>query len=179
MAASLPFLWQVFWSVYSAGAFLIPYFIMLFLCGIPLLLMELAIGQYMRYGPIGSMARVAPVFKGKVHSVAGSMMKLMALLGPLTGVGVATVVITFILTTYYNVIIAWALYYLFSSFKAVLPWSNCQNLWNTKDCFDQSEGVNGSLNTVLTSLNQTANFTTSDFLRPVHGGNSPSQEFYE
>ncbi|KAJ8043609.1 Sodium- and chloride-dependent GABA transporter ine [Holothuria leucospilota] len=100
----------------GGGAFLIPYFIMLIVCGIPLLLMEFAVGQFVRYGPVGAFAKICPIFKG---------------------VGVATVTMTFLLTTYYNVIIAWAIFYLFSSFRSELPWASCNNTWNTPNCFSQ------------------------------------------
>ena len=30
----------------------------------------------------------------------------------------------------YNVIIAWILFYLFSSMTSELPWSHCHNAWN-------------------------------------------------
>lgn len=46
------------------GAFLIPYVIMLAICGIPLFFMELAFGQFASQGPI-TMWRAAPIFKGK------------------------------------------------------------------------------------------------------------------
>ncbi|KAI8499080.1 hypothetical protein Bbelb_235330 [Branchiostoma belcheri] len=70
------------------------------------------------------------------------------------GAGLATVVITFIFSTYYNVIITWALYYLFNSFQGLfparlcsvppdpLPWATCGNLWNTENC---TTGLNRSL----------------------------------
>lgn len=29
---------------------------------------------------------------------------------------------------------AWALYYLLSSFQSTLPWSTCANSWNTANC---------------------------------------------
>lgn len=47
------------------GAFLIPYFIMLFLCGIPLLFMEFTVGQYTRLGPVHALAKICPLFKGE------------------------------------------------------------------------------------------------------------------
>jgi hypothetical protein len=40
---------------------------MLFVCGIPLLFMEFAIGQYTRLGPIGAMAKICPFFKGNFN----------------------------------------------------------------------------------------------------------------
>ena len=31
-------------------------------------------------------------------------------------------------------VIGWALYYLFSSFSSELPWTFCNNTWNTPSC---------------------------------------------
>lgn len=42
----------------------------------------------------------------------------------------ATVVISFVYSTYYNVLMSWALYYLFNSFGETLPWKSCNNTWN-------------------------------------------------
>lgn len=53
---------------------------------IPLMYMEFSVGQLTQRGPIGAMNRLCPLFKGT---------------------GIATVVISFFLTTYYIVIIAW------------------------------------------------------------------------
>lgn len=50
------------------------------------------------------------------------------------GIGFATTIIVFLLNCYYNVILAWAFRYLFASFTAELPWSNCNNEWNTESC---------------------------------------------
>lgn len=94
-----------------------PYFIMLVLCGIPLLFMELAVGQYTRRGPIGALDKLCPILKGA---------------------GVGTVVISFLLSTYYNVILSWAIFYLVSSFQDPLPWVGCNNWWNSELCFKNS-----------------------------------------
>lgn len=45
------------------------------------------------------------------------------------------------MSTYYNVIIAYTLYYFFSSFKTVAPWNHCANLWNTADCWMSDENA--------------------------------------
>lgn len=40
------------------------------------------------------------------------------------------------LNIYYIVILAWALFYLFSSFTSELPWTTCTHNWNTEHCMD-------------------------------------------
>eukprot|EP00095_Tigriopus_kingsejongensis_P003138 maker-scaffold438_size171652-snap-gene-0.42 protein:Tk03138 transcript:maker-scaffold438_size171652-snap-gene-0.42-mRNA-1 annotation:"hypothetical protein DAPPUDRAFT_203278" len=121
-AVGLGNIWRFPYLCYKSGggAFLIPYLIMLFLCGLPLLFMELTVGQYTRRGPIGALAKICPILKGA---------------------GMAAVVISFWLCTYYNVIISWAMIYLGSSFQSTLPWTHCQNDWNTPNCIDLSRIV--------------------------------------
>ncbi|KAG5842384.1 sodium- and chloride-dependent transporter XTRP3-like isoform X2 [Anguilla rostrata] len=91
-------------QMHGGGGFLIPYLIMLLVEGVPLFYMELAIGQKMRLGSIGAWSAISPY---------------------LGGVGIASVVTSVYLCVYYNVIIAWAFWYLFHSFQAVLPWAEC------------------------------------------------------
>ncbi|KAM4856730.1 sodium- and chloride-dependent transporter XTRP3 isoform 1-T1 [Urocitellus parryii] len=91
-------------QLYGGGDFLVPYLIMLFVEGMPLLYMELAVGQRMRQGSIGAWRTISPY---------------------LSGVGIASVVVSFFGTIYYNVINAWSFWYLFHSFQDPLPWSVC------------------------------------------------------
>merc|ERR1719225_2073836 len=65
-AVGLGNIWRFPYNAYKSGggAFLVPYFIMLALCGIPLLFMELAVGQYTRRGPIGALDKLCPILKG-------------------------------------------------------------------------------------------------------------------
>uniref|UniRef100_A0AAY4EGE7 Uncharacterized protein n=1 Tax=Denticeps clupeoides TaxID=299321 RepID=A0AAY4EGE7_9TELE len=48
----------------------------------------------------------------------------------LQGVGVAMMLVSTLVTIYYNVIIAYSLYYLFVSFQSHLPWSCSSGSWN-------------------------------------------------
>ncbi|KAM7063896.1 sodium- and chloride-dependent transporter XTRP3 [Molossus nigricans] len=91
-------------QLYGGGSFLVPYLIMLVVEGMPLLYLELAVGQRMRQGSIGAWRAISPY---------------------LSGVGIASVVVSFFLSMYYNVINAWAFWYLFHSFQDPLPWSVC------------------------------------------------------
>ncbi|MFC1485016.1 sodium-dependent transporter [bacterium] len=85
---------------YGGGAFLLPYLIMLFVIGIPLLIMEFAIGQSMQLGAIGA-------FKKIKHK--------------LSGIGLGAVLSGFVVVSYYAVIMAWCLLYSFHSFN--LKWA--------------------------------------------------------
>ncbi|GFT10673.1 sodium-dependent neutral amino acid transporter B(0)AT2 [Nephila pilipes] len=88
----------------GGGAFLIPYFIMLALEGIPCFYMELAVGQRLRKGAVGAWNYVSPY---------------------MGGIGITSAVVSFNVALYYNTIIAWCLYYFFQSFQSPLPWSEC------------------------------------------------------
>lgn len=50
------------------------------------------------------------------------------------GVGYAICLIDIYMGMYYNTIIGWAVYYLFASFTSKLPWTSCDNPWNTQNC---------------------------------------------
>lgn len=100
----------------GGGAFLIPYTLMLALAGLPLFFMELSFGQFAGLGPI-TIWKISPIFKG---------------------LGYAMVVISGMVCIYYNIIIAWTLFYMFASFTSELPWSSCAALgeWTTPNCTD-------------------------------------------
>jgi len=103
---------------HGGGAFLIPYAIMLFCIGLPCFLLELTIGQYSSLGPVTVYSNLSPLFKG---------------------LGFANFMASCFVGLYYNMIIAWTIYYLFASFTAKLPWDNCQNDFNTDFCFNINE----------------------------------------
>lgn len=114
---------------HGGGAFLIPYIIMLIICGMPLFFMELALGQHMSLGPVSSWAAICPIAKG---------------------IGYSMMIVSFLCTVYYNVIIAWCLYYLSQSLRSEVPWKNCGNSWNTDECSTTGK-VGYHLNVVATA----------------------------
>uniref|UniRef100_A0A8C0MB87 Transporter n=3 Tax=Canis lupus TaxID=9612 RepID=A0A8C0MB87_CANLF len=115
-AVDLANVWRFPYLCYKngGGAFLIPYTLFLIIAGMPLFYMELALGQYNREGA-ATVWKICPFFKG---------------------VGYAVILIAIYVGFYYNVIIAWSLYYLFSSFTLKLPWTDCGHSWNSPNCTD-------------------------------------------
>ncbi|XP_010786190.1 sodium- and chloride-dependent neutral and basic amino acid transporter B(0+)-like, partial [Notothenia coriiceps] len=107
-AVGLGNIWRFPYLTYKhgSGAFLIPYYLMLVLCGIPLFFLENAIGQFCSQGPVNSWRAVLI----------------------LQGVGLSVVLVTRFMSIYYNLIIAYSLYYMFASFQFLLPWSSCLSL---------------------------------------------------
>jgi solute carrier family 6 GABA transporter-like protein 1 len=92
---------SVAWANWGSQWF-IPYVLALFFIGIPLLLLEIAMGQSYRSSNLVALGRISPRFRG---------------------LGLATIVNAYVVATYYNVIIAWAMVYLGRSFESPLPWA--------------------------------------------------------
>lgn len=100
----------------GGGAFLIPYFILVIIGGVPLFFLECSVGQFM--GVSGFRAwSICPLFQG---------------------IGISSTIVVFFLNCYYNIILCWSFYYMFSSFALELPWVSCGNSWNSKYCTDFS-----------------------------------------
>uniref|UniRef100_A0A8C8VMC6 Transporter n=1 Tax=Pelusios castaneus TaxID=367368 RepID=A0A8C8VMC6_9SAUR len=116
----------------GGGAFFIPYLIFLFTCGIPVFFLETALGQYTSQGGVTAWRKLCPLFEG---------------------IGYASQVIVILLNFYYIIVLAWALFYLFSSFTIDLPWGSCDHEWNTGNCVEFQK-ANASLN--QTSENATS-----------------------
>ncbi|KAI3379502.1 hypothetical protein SNEBB_009202 [Seison nebaliae] len=108
-AVGLGNIWRFPYLCYKSGggAFLIPFLILLILCGLPLLYLEYLVGQVTRLGPVGGLRKFCPFFQG---------------------VGIATVILAFFLSTYYNVILTWDMFLMVRSWKSKLIWSSCDEL---------------------------------------------------
>lgn len=73
----------------------------------------------------------------------------------ITGLGYASVMVSAVIAIYYAVIIAICLLFLFKSMTSELPWTNCDNPWNTEFCRTLSQTSNSTLinSTMVFSMN--------------------------
>lgn len=103
--------------VNGGGAFFIPYAITVLFCAIPILFMEMFLGQFASTGAI-TVWKFCPIFKG---------------------IGWAIMFNVFLTNVYYVVIVMYSFYYMVVSFVNIggpLPWQNCQAdaIWRTDKC---------------------------------------------
>ncbi len=98
----------------GGGAFIIPWVIVIIIQGIPLMMVELVVGQRFRGGP--------------AHAY-GRMSKLC------WGVGISMGFCSLYISLFYNSILSYAFMYFFNSFTKDLPWLSCsQENSNNPDC---------------------------------------------
>jgi len=120
-AVGLGNVWRFPYLCYEHGGvtFLIAYVTMLLISGLPLFFLELSLGQYAGKGPLKLFGRIAPAFKG---------------------LGYGMLFISFLVVIYYNMIIAWTIYYTFAGFASELPWTYCGNSnLTSQDCFQRDQ----------------------------------------
>ena len=86
---------------YNGFGFLLPYLAAMILIGIPVLGMEAMFGQMTQRSAVKAFGKIRPF---------------------LWGLGAYVTWAAFMVVSYYNVIMAWSLEYLFYSFKSPLPW---------------------------------------------------------
>eukprot|EP00919_Chromeraceae_sp_WS-2016_P049274 GHVR01116650.1.p1 GENE.GHVR01116650.1~~GHVR01116650.1.p1 ORF type:complete len:598 (+),score=74.30 GHVR01116650.1:289-2082(+) len=107
-AVGLGNVWRFPYLCFQNGgaAFMIPYFIFTLLIGVPLFSLEVGIGQRFQMGSVALWRKI---------SIWSS------------GIGLCQCLISFIVSLYYNVLIAYSLYYFFVSFTTNLPWSEIRD----------------------------------------------------
>ncbi|CAL8129278.1 unnamed protein product [Orchesella dallaii] len=87
-------------------AYLIPYYFALAFIGIPMFFLELSIGQRLRKKMISAWHEISPSFGG---------------------IGISCGWLCFIISLYYNVLVAYCFVYWMDSFKSPLPWADCSS----------------------------------------------------
>ena len=113
---------------FGGGAFLVPYLAALFVVGIPLLMLEFAIGQKIQRGTIGTFETLRKGF-----GALGALALLSA----------------FIILCYYAVVMAWSLVFLLASFG--MPWAGQAKTYFYNDVLQLSAGIDtlGGINWLI------------------------------
>ncbi|XP_076860841.1 sodium- and chloride-dependent GABA transporter 2-like isoform X2 [Brachyhypopomus gauderio] len=137
----------------GGGVFFIPYFVFLVFCGIPIFFLETALGQYTSQGGVTAWRKICPMFEG---------------------IGVASQVIVIYLNIYYIVVLAWALFYLFSCFQNPLPWTSCSQKWNTVDCHTYNRSLPTDWSDFHNGIDRHTNHSTTLQEAAI----SPEEEFW-
>uniref|UniRef100_A0A3Q2XLT3 Transporter n=1 Tax=Hippocampus comes TaxID=109280 RepID=A0A3Q2XLT3_HIPCM len=161
-AVGLGNVWRFPYLCYKngGGVFLIPYLLIVFIGGIPVFFLEIALGQFMKQGGVSAW-NIAPLFKG---------------------LGLASMVIVFFCNTYYIMILVWGLYFLFHSFTSPLPWATCGHAWNTPNCTEDFRRTCHNHTAAQLSLPLNVSATLSllnDSCMETEGMRSPVIEFWE
>ncbi|CAL4066246.1 unnamed protein product, partial [Meganyctiphanes norvegica] len=114
--------WRFPYLCYKNGgaAFLIPYAVMLVCAGLPIFFLELYLGQYVSLGANVLFPELAPIF---------------------AGLGWAMILASFLVTVYFNLILAWTLFYTVASFTLELPWGHCDNDFNSEGCYTEDAAL--------------------------------------
>ncbi|VDI04000.1 neurotransmitter:Na+ symporter, NSS family, partial [Mytilus galloprovincialis] len=129
----------------GGGSFLIPYITFMILGALPMFLLEYSLGQFSSNGPI-SVWKICPLMKG---------------------LGYAMVSTSAIFCIYFNVMMGYVLYFLYHSLTSVLPWSTCDNEWNTEFCY-----ISKPSNTSTSNISSITGNNTGDLKM------SSSEEFW-
>uniref|UniRef100_A0A8W8MSH7 Transporter n=1 Tax=Magallana gigas TaxID=29159 RepID=A0A8W8MSH7_MAGGI len=112
--------WRFPYLAYSngGGTFVFTFVLMFFLLGLPVMFLELALGQYSGLGQSVMFDRLCPLFHGIDYGMIS---------------------VSGIVSLYYTVIIAWCIMYFFASITGELPWTKCDTEWATENCYSFKE----------------------------------------
>ncbi|KAL2847746.1 hypothetical protein BJY01DRAFT_164243 [Aspergillus pseudoustus] len=104
----------------------IPYFLAIFFVAIPALILEISIGQAYRGGTVIAFNNINKRLKG---------------------VGMGPILVSFIVTQYFTVNLAWIMNYFRNSFRSPLPWENRIEDFYNNDVIANPDPIAGSLST--------------------------------
>lgn len=117
----------IFLFYFCQGAFLVPYLLMVILCGIPLFYMEVLLGQFSGTGCTG-MFRLVPILKGT---------------------GYCMVIVNIYCVCYYSVIISYPIRMMYYCFWKSVPWDGCDHSWNTPNCTSVGDVSASKINLII------------------------------
>lgn len=121
-AVGLGNIWRFPYLTYKfgGGAFLIPYLIALLIIGIPIIILEFAIGQKLQKGAVDAFSRVNK---------------------KLRGIGFGAIFASFVIVVYYAAVMAWAMIYFFRSFANKVPWADDASGYFFGNVLQISDGI--------------------------------------
>ncbi|OWF43949.1 sodium- and chloride-dependent glycine transporter 2-like [Mizuhopecten yessoensis] len=144
----------------GGGAFLVPFVIFMVICGMPLYYLELSLAQFAGKSTL-VVWEICPLFRG---------------------LGFSMCCISFVCTWYSGLIMAWTLCYLFYSFFPTLPWSTCDNSWNTDMCVTLRTKIVTSNNITtldnMTYFDNNTSMTASETLTDIGFYPTAANEFW-
>ncbi|XP_076806648.1 sodium- and chloride-dependent GABA transporter 2-like isoform X2 [Clavelina lepadiformis] len=120
----------------GGGAFLLPYILFVIIGGIPMFFLEVSLGQFTQMSAV-EIWRLVPSMKG---------------------IGYGCTFVNLIFCFYYVLVMAWSMLYLIHScLPGPLPWTTCDNWWNSGICVANSNtsATNDSAPNI-TSFNSTS-----------------------
>lgn len=128
----------------------------MFTLAMPMMFVEFSIGQYSNLGP-ATVWLCCPLFKG---------------------IGYGMLLLAAMTSTYYSAVVSWTFFYFGNSFISPLPWSSCNNEWNTPTCYVRALSSDDSYNqTNITDVRISSNYTYTP-TNETHVQTS-SEEFWE
>ena len=146
----------------GGGAFLIPYIIVLIVIGRPMYFLEMILGQFSSSGSV-KVWNVVPFAKGESKIKIKNEEKLNVFLFlPVPGLGYTQGIASWLVITYYVVLMALSFFYLFCSFSNPLPWSWCNPEWANMDtCYSSSDNIS------LLNLTSTLSSSSEQFFKYI------------
>uniref|UniRef100_H2ZAG7 Transporter n=1 Tax=Ciona savignyi TaxID=51511 RepID=H2ZAG7_CIOSA len=127
----------------GGGAFLVPYLLSVAVFGLPMYIFEIAIGQFTQQGKLNAWDRI-PIMKGY---------------------GYACIVMTMMSIVPYMLVMAWGVIYLYHSFTSNdLPWTVCDNQWNTQSCISYKQWLPGNNSTILNDSSLVQNYSDTYYV---------------
>ncbi|CAG2211130.1 unnamed protein product [Mytilus edulis] len=91
------------------------------------------------------------------------------------GIGYGMILMCVISASYYSTVISWTLFYFGNSFLSPLPWTSCNNTWNTQDCYMRSFSEEETMNSTVILSNITQFHNGSVHVEAY----TSSEEFWE
>ncbi|XP_039248623.2 sodium- and chloride-dependent GABA transporter 2-like isoform X1 [Styela clava] len=138
----------------GGGAFLIPFLLVAGLGSLPLVFMEISLGQFTRRGCI-AVWNIVPLMRG---------------------IGFSSMLMSLYFLIYFVYALGWCLLYLIHSFTLGPPaWATCDNVWNSIDCVPIANIVSENNTTLINNASSLITANSSG----IDNGILATEEFWD